>query len=223
MAWQAPKAVGHWEGSIKGPNQNVAITVDLTQDRTGGWAGALGMPAQGAKDIPLSGITVQGSAVHFSMFDAPGSPVFDGKVSEDGSAISGVLSGGGESTAFELKRTGEAKVEPPRASTQLSTDFEGPWQGTLGDGNRQLQLALTLTRAPDGTGKGALTTVGQGSPDLPITTITQKENRLEFEIRAIGGSYAGTLSGDHAQISGEWTQAGQSTPLVFKRAAEPKK
>lgn len=206
---------GHWEGVIQGAGKDVAITVDLAVDAKGGWTGALGMPAQGAKDIPLSGITVQGDAVRFRMFDSAASPVFDGKMA-GGAAISGVVTGSGESTAFELKRTGEAVLQKPQASTALSSDFLGTWEGVLGTGDSQLHLELKLALAADGTGAGTLASVGAASPQIPITTITQKENRLEFEVRAIGGSYAGTL-GDGA-ISGNWTQAGATTPLAFERA-----
>jgi hypothetical protein len=175
------------------------------------------MPTQGAKDIPLSAITVQADAVHFRMFDAAESPVFDGKIAAGGATISGQLTGSGESTGFELKRTGEAVIQSPRASTALSNDFVGTWEGLLGDGDRQLHLELRLSVAADGTGAGTLKSMGNASPQIPITTITQKENRLEFEIRAIGGSYSGALGEGGSEISGNWTQAGAATPLVFQR------
>jgi hypothetical protein len=175
------------------------------------------MPAQGAKDIPLSGITVQGDAVRFRMFDSAASPVFDGTMVAGGATISGVVTGSGESTAFELKRTGEAVLQKPQASTALSRDFLGTWEGVLSTGDSQLHLELRLSLAADGTGAGTLASVGAASPQIPITTITQRENRLEFEVRAIGGSYSGTLGGGGA-ISGNWTQAGATTPLAFERA-----
>jgi len=218
VAWQPPTGAGHWEGVIKGAGQDVAITVDLALDQKGGWIGAMGMPAQGARDIPLSGITVQGDAVHFRMFDAADSPVFDGKLAAGGATISGQVSGAGESTAFQLKRAGEAIIQAPRASTPLSNDFVGTWEGLLGAADHQLQLELKLALAADGTGTGSLTSAGDGSPKIPITTITQKENRLEFEIRAIGGSYSGVLGENRAEISGNWTQGGATVPLVFQRA-----
>ena len=218
MAWQAPAGSGHWEGSIKGGKQNVAITVDLSRDASGAWMGTMSMPAQGAADIPLSGITVKGNAVHFSMFAAADSPVFDGALSPDHNAISGKLSGGGESTPFELKRTGEARVNVPPPSSRISPDFEGSWEGVLGEGDRQLHLLLKLSHAPDGSASGTLTSVDQASPDIPLTTINQKEDRLEFEIRPIGGSYSGKISANHSEIAGSWTQAGNTLALSFKRA-----
>lgn len=217
MAWQPPAGAGHWEGVIKGASKDVAITVDLAVDQKGGWVGDMGMPAQGAGDIPLSGITVQGDAVHFRMFDAANSPVFDGKLAAGGATMSGQLTGSGESTAFELKRTGEAVIQAPRASTPLSSDFVGTWEGLLGSGESRLRLQLKLAVGADGNGAGTLMSVGNGSPQIPITTVTQKENRLEFEVRAIGGSYSGVLAGARGEISGNWTQAGVTTPLVFYR------
>ena len=217
LAWQAPAGAGHWEGVIKGAGKDVAITVDLALDQKRGWVGSMAMPAQGAKDIPLSGITVQGDEVHFRMFDAAASPVFDGKLAAGGAAISGQVSGAGESTAFELKRTGEAVLQAPQASTALSKGFIGTWEGVLGSGDSQLRLELKLGLGADGTGSGTVASVGAPSPEIPITTVTQKESQLEFEIRAIGGSYSGRL-GDNGEIAGNWTQGGTTTPLTFQRA-----
>jgi hypothetical protein len=218
MAWQAPAGAGHWEGVIKGAGKDVAITVDLAVDSKGAWVGAMGMPAQGAKDIPLSGIAVQGDAIHFRMFDAAASPVFDGKLAAGGAAISGQVSGSGESTAFELKRTGEAAIEAPRASTPLSNDFLGTWEGLLGGGDGQLHLELKLVVGADGNGAGTVVSAGSASPAIPITTVTQKGNGLEFEIRAIGGRYSGVLAESRAEIAGNWMQGGVTTPLTFERA-----
>jgi len=220
-AWQTPAGAGHWEGVIKGTSRDVAITVDLVPNPQGGWTGAMGIPDQGARDIPLSGIAVQENSVRFRMFDSPDSPVFEGRIS--GQTISGSVSGGGESTAFQLKRTGDASLQPPRPSTPLSKEFEGTWEGLLGAGDRQLHLILKLAAASGGTGAGSLATAGAASPDIPITTVTQKENRLDFEVRAIGGSYSGTLDQSRGQISGNWTQGGATVPLVFQRAAGTKR
>lgn len=217
-AWgQQPRGAGHWEGAIKGGKSDVPITIDLAPGRNGAWVGAMGMPKQGTKDAPLSGITVQGDTVRFSMFDAPGSPVFEGELSADGMAIAGQLSGGGEATGFELKRAGDAQIQPPPASTPMSGAFEGVWEGTLGGGDRTLRLSLKLLRAADGTGAGSITTVGEDGPEIPITTVTQNGDRLQLEIRAIGGAYSGKLDPAKGEISGIWTQAGSNTPLVFRR------
>jgi hypothetical protein len=213
----APRGAGHWEGVLKAPSQNVALVLDLVRNESGEWAGSMSMPAQGAEDIPLANITVQGDAVKFSMLNASG-PVIEGKLSGDGSAMSGKLSSGGESVAFELKRTGEGKLKPAPASTALSNEFEGLWDGTLEAGGQQLRLQVKL-RNTSGVGSGTVVTIDQGNVEIPITSVNQNQRQLEFTVRAVNGSYTGTLSPDGSTLEGKWTQAGNSAPLVLKRAA----
>ncbi len=214
---QPPRAAGHWEGVLKAPEQDVAITIDLGQNDKGEWVGSMSMPAQGAQDIPLSDISVRDSAVHCAMLRSPGAPVLDGQVSGDGKAISGKFSGGGKSIPFEVKRTGEASIKAPPPSAALSKELEGDWEGALEAGGQRLALLLRLGRNPDGTATGSITSVDQGNVEIPITTIMQADKSLKFEIRAINGSYSGTLSGDGKQITGNWTQAGNTAPLSFKK------
>ncbi len=216
---QTANAAAHWEGSIQADGSAVPLVVDLSQGSNGAWSGTMSMPAQGAVDIPLSRIGVSGASVHFSMMDTPGSPVFEGKLSDDGKELTGSLSGGGETTAFRLARSGAAVIKLPPPSTALAPEFVGTWEGTLQAADARLDLRLKLERAPDGTGTGALITVGEQSPDLPLTTVTQNGNRLAFEIRAVSGKYSGTLDSSGKQISGEWTQGPKPLPLVFKRAS----
>ncbi|MBZ5583910.1 MAG: hypothetical protein LAQ30_17200 [Acidobacteriia bacterium] len=217
-AQPAPRGAGHWEGVLKAPNQDVALTVDLAKNQKGEWIGTLSMPAQGAQDIPLSDINVQQETVHFAMLKAPGAPVLEGKLSADGNAITGAFAASGQSIPFELRRTGEASIKTPPPSTPLSKEFEGNWEGALEAGGQQLRLLLKLSRAADGIATGSVTGIDQGNVEIPIGTITQKDKSLQFEIHAINGSYAGTLSNDGTQITGAWTQAGNSAPLVFKKA-----
>jgi len=222
MAWQPPAGAGHWEGAIKSAGRDIAITVDLAPGDKGVWTGAMSMPAQGAHDIPLTGIAIEGDAVRFRMFDGAESPVFEGKIARGGAAIAGHVAGSGESANFELKRTGDASLRAPEASTALSDDFVGVWQGILTNGDRELRLEMHLARAADGTGSGTVTSVALiASPRIPITTITQKAGRLEFSIRSIGGSYSGALDASRDAITGTWTQAGATTPLVFHRVGAP--
>ncbi len=217
-AFQGPsRGAGHWEGVLKAPSQNVSLVVDLVRNESGEWMGSMSMPAQGAEDIPLANITVQGAAVKFSMLNAAG-PVLEGKLSGDGSAISGKLSSGGESISFELKRMGEARTKPAPTSTALSKEFEGLWEGVLEAGGQQLRLRVKLQNI-SGTGSGTVVTIDQGNVEIPITSVSQNQRQLEFTVRAVNGSYSGTLSPDGSTLDGKWTQAGNTAPLVLKRAA----
>ena len=82
-----------------------------------------------------------------------------------------------------------------------------------------LRAVLKLARVSDGTAIGALISVDQGGQEFPITTITQKEKQLQFEIRVIRAKYTGMLNDSGAEIAGEYALPGLNLPLVFKRSA----
>jgi len=55
--------------------------------------------------------------------------------------------------------------------------------------------------------------------ELPISAIVQKASTVTFEIKAIGGSYSGTLNPDGTELTGAFTQGTQSAPMTFRRAS----
>ncbi len=110
IAAQAPAGpAGHWEGTIQVPGQELAISVDLATNADAKWEGAIAIPAQNVKALPLSDITVKGSAVGFAMKGVPGDPQFAGTVSKDGKSIAGDFSQGGVTLPFTLTWKGEAQ------------------------------------------------------------------------------------------------------------------
>ncbi len=222
---QAPGPAAHWEGGIQMPDREVRITVDLAKNSKGGWIGSVSFPNGGPVDAPLCEISVKDAAVRFSIAGLPDAPSFDGKLSQDGNGMSGTATSDKGSAPFQLKRNGEANVKVPPPSTLLSKEFEGSWEGTLEvpDG-RRLRAVLKLARASDGTATGTLISVDEGAKEFSITTITQKDKQLQFEIRVINGKYTGQLDDSGAEIAGEYTISRLKLPLVFKRpAAEAKK
>jgi pimeloyl-ACP methyl ester carboxylesterase len=94
------------------------------------------------------------------------------------------------------------------------------WQGALEVGGIKLRLVLKITKNPDGTLKATLDSVDQGAMNLLVDTIIIENKTMRFTMKSIGGSYEGTLNEDKTEVSGRWTQSGQSLPLVFKRVAE---
>jgi hypothetical protein len=122
-------------------------------------------------------------------------------------------------TPFSLRSCSRSPIGPRSApaSTALSKEFEGLWEGVLEAGGQQLRLQVKL-RNVSGTGSGTVVTIDQGNVEIPITSVSQNQRQLEFTVRAVNGSYAGTLSPDGSTLDGKWTQAGNSAPLVLKRA-----
>jgi hypothetical protein len=210
-------ASGHWEGVIKAPGQELAVTVDLTRDSNGNWVGAIAIPVQGVKNFALAPVSVDGMAVTFGMKGIPGDPLFKGTVSGDPRAISGEFSQGGMTMPFALVWKGEPKFETPPKSTTITKDLEGSWEGALNVQGTTLRLVLDLSNE-GGAGSGTLTSLDQGGAKIPIAQVAQSDTNLKLLVTAVGASYEGTIG--NGQIEGTWAQSGQKFPLVFKRASK---
>jgi len=206
---------GHWEGKIQIPERETAFAVDLAQGPAGAWIGSLTIKGATAVDVPLTDISVKDATVRFTA-SLPGTTTFEGSLSADASRLTGNVGNVEGAVPFELARSGEASVKLPPASSALSKDFEGTWEGAVvADGNTR-RIVLKLSPAPDGTAKGLLISVDKGNLEIPITTVTLKGNQLELDARAVGGTYRGTL-GANGEIAGEWVEKTSRIPLTFKR------
>jgi hypothetical protein len=103
-AQDAPDPAGNWEGAIITPNGDLGINVDLMEEDDV-WSGDISIPAQGAQDLALVDVVVDGAKVGFKIPNVPGDPTFDGTLSDDGNVISGSYSQGGAVLEFKLTRT----------------------------------------------------------------------------------------------------------------------
>ena len=166
------RVIGHWEGHIEIPGQPLAVKIDLAVD-DGDWRGTIDIPAQGAKDLPLSGIHVaeegEGTRVKFSIRDVPGNPTFDGQLQEG--IISGTFSQGGVKFDFRLSR----EVVAPRVRPQ---EPKPPFPYRIEEvvfQNGPVNLAGTLT-LPNGDGPfpAVLLISGSGLQDRDETVFGHK-------------------------------------------------
>lgn len=221
LAQAQPSPSGHWEGAIQAPDRTVEVQIDLARNDKGEWIGSLSAPSINLSDLPLTSISVKGSAVSFEIAGVPSKPVFEGKLSDDGKSISGNVAQGGGTVPFQLKWTGEGKVKVPPSSGPLSKELEGNWEGTLEAGGQSFRLTVKFSKAADGTAVGALDSLDQNARDLPLAGITQDGSAVQFKLPVVGGSYAGKLNKEGTEMVGEWTQSGNTLPLTWKRPAKP--
>jgi hypothetical protein len=197
----------------------MAVEVDLDKAASG-WIGSLSIPAQGVSGIPLDPITFADGKVSFSMKGPAGAPGFSGTLSADGKTLDGSLSVGPQSLPLKLTRTGEAKVEVPKPSSPVTAEFLGTWEGTVNFG-APLRLTLTISNGKAGA-EAVIVSLDQDNATIPVSTITQKEKKLALDVKAVGGGFEGTMNQEGTRIDGTWSQLGQSTPLVLKKAASGK-
>lgn len=97
---------GKWEGAIKITGGDLGVKLSFS----GNDAGTISIPAQGAKDLALEKVLLDGKKATFAIRGVPGNPVFSGTLSDDGESIDGDFTQGGGKIPFELKRAGDAKT-----------------------------------------------------------------------------------------------------------------
>ncbi len=210
---------GHWVGAVLAPNMEVPIEVDLAKDSTG-LSGTFANPSQNLRGLPLGSIAVVGREVSFQVRgSAPGERAFKGTLSDDGQSLSGDYSQGGYTIPFVLARKGDAQFEAPVRNAAISKTLEGTWNGAIEAGGVQRRIVLNLVNRPDGTSSGHFLSVDEGL-EIPISVITQKASGVVLEVKALGGSYAGTLDAAGAEMAGTWTQGAAAVPLTLRRAGQ---
>jgi len=106
------------------------------------------------------------------------------------------------------------KPNPQRAST-----IAGEWTGSLQAGDAVLHLVLHVSKAADGSFKATIDSLDQGVYGIEVTSFTQKDSALTFNVSSVSASYEGKFAANHATIEGAWTQGSVSLPLVFHRQA----
>ena len=156
---QTHDAAGHWEGSVEVPGQPLVVQVDLAQT-DGAWSGTIDIPAQGADDLPLSAVTVDGETVRFTISGVPGDPTFEGTLADG--EISGEFTQGPARLPFRLGREA-VEIEAPPRPQEPKPPFPYDEEDTLYQ-NGNVTIAGTLTLPPgDGRVPAALLISGSGA------------------------------------------------------------
>ncbi|HEX5473443.1 MAG TPA: hypothetical protein VFX12_02180 [Vicinamibacterales bacterium] len=217
-AQTSPRPSGHWTGTIEIPDHEMPLTVDLARSATGAWIGSLSIPSSTSIDVPLDTVAVDGGVLTFTA-RVPEPASFEGRLSADGTMVSGTASNQEGSAPFALERHGEADVKVPPPSSLLTNAFAGTWQAAPGAGGARRSLVLTLAAAADGRASATLVQTSRNQ-QIPVTTVTIDSQQITFESRAVSGTFRGTL-GPGGAIAGEWTQGGTQVPLTFVRVSAP--
>jgi uncharacterized protein len=189
-----PPVSGLWHGEIELPNQtgSLRVTVELSQQGDA-WKGDIDIPAQGAKDLPLAGIAVDGSKIRFSIAGIPGSPTFDGTLVDGG--IRGTFTQGGVSMPFRLGRAAPRLPQEPQPPFPYAAE-----EVAYTNGDVKLAGTLTIPAGPGPfpavllvTGSGAQDRDESGFGHKPFLVLADHLSRngiavLRVDDRGVGGS-----------------------------------
>jgi hypothetical protein len=205
-------ASGHWEGAVQAPNRSLEFQVDLAGEGTS-LQGAISIPAQNIRGLPLTSVAVDGNTVRFA---ARSDQTFTGLLSADGKSIAGTFKVTEGEAPFTLARTGDAHIEPPARSPAVGKELEGTWNGTLKGEQTELRLVLTIANRADGA-EGRIVNLDEGGLQLPLK-ISQSGSSVTLDSIAVPATFAGTLNADGTELAGTFRQGQSAIAVTFHRA-----
>jgi hypothetical protein len=208
---------GHWEGTIRAPQMELTIEVDLAKNSKGQLAGTFSQPAQHVKGLPLSVVAVDGRSVRFVIKAGPETSTFEGVLSADGKSIAGRISQAGGSLPLTLTRTGDARIAAVPRSAAIGKELEGTWHGALDLEGRQMRVILTMTNHSDGTATGTIVSPDGSGVEIAVA-LTQKGSNLTVDVTSVGASFVGAVDAAGTQLAGTWSQGPSALPLTLRRS-----
>ena len=107
VATSQTSIAGHWEGAITLPSGALNLSVDFARSADGKLSATVTIPQQGARDLALTNVSLNGPDVAFDLPNVPGDPKFRGKLSADGKRIEGTFSQAGANLPCSLERKGD--------------------------------------------------------------------------------------------------------------------
>lgn len=214
-------AIGRWEGSVKIPERELKLIVDLAQDSGGAWIGSIIIPGLDVKGAALGDIAVTGSEVSFAIKSALGAQRAGPakfKARATNATLVGDFMQGGNTAPFTLKKTGPPQVELPPRSTPIVKELEGEWKGEYELFGYARHVTVKLAnRGTDGA-TSEFVIVGRKTNNLPVDLVSQEGDLLTIDSHNSGISYEGRFKKDTGKIQGTMTQGPLEIPLVLRRA-----
>jgi CubicO group peptidase (beta-lactamase class C family) len=104
-----------------------------------------------------------------------------------------------------------------------TSSLAGHWEGFIDIPAMKLEILIDFDKNEDGSWEGKISIPAQKAKDLPLGSITPSEKDITFKITGVPGdpAFKGSLSDDGTQISGEFTQSGQTFPFFLNRETSP--
>lgn len=184
---------GQWEGAIDIGGTQLDIVVKFDSS-IGALTATIDIPQQGATDLPLDQVSLDGDTVHFAIGSV--GAVFDGTL--DGETIRGDFAQAGATGTFELARTGDL------AAATATPDLPYTVEET--------------TWALDDTTMAATLTLPEGEGPFPAVVLIAGSGPTD---RDWNSALLPGRNGSAALLADELTRAGYATLRYDKRFTGP--
>ncbi len=154
---------GTWLGTLKAGGSELRLVFHLTVEQNGGLSATLDSPDQGVTGIPATSVAIDGRSIAVEIASAQ--VRYEGKLSENGTEITGTWNQGGGAYAVDLEQVDKVEEltrpqdpERPLPYREEEVRFDNAEEGII--------LAGTLT-IPDGDGPfpGVVLISGSGAQD----------------------------------------------------------
>ena len=165
-----PDVAGKWLGIIKTPGMDLRIAFEISQAKEGGYTAVAHSIDQGARNIPISTVTVNGDSLRLELKSAF---AYEGKLQPDGNTIEGKWIQG-DSTPLVMRRVDQTpelnRPQTPKKPYPYS-DEEVVYKNPAAD----VSIAGTLT-IPQGKGPfpAVLLIAGSGPSDRDEAALGHK-------------------------------------------------
>lgn len=216
FAAEPPEA--RWEGIVQIPGNDLNVVIDLAQ-KEGNWTGSAIVPGFGVKGAALTGISVQGAEVSFTLKGALGEPKFSGRLNPEGT-LSGSFVQAGNTAPFRLQKIGPPQVDAPRLGTAVSRNLEGEWQGEMLLYGNKVKATLKLANQASGAATAQFIVVGKRENILPVELVRQDGDWLVVDVPQYRMTFEGRIGKDSKELTGSFSQGPMETPLVLQKAAQ---
>jgi hypothetical protein len=214
---------GYWKGAIGNGDDAVPVDVKIAQQADGTIRAEADSPMQGADGQPVS-VTYDRPDVTIQL--ASGAGMFQGKINDANTEMTGAWIQAGQSTPAIVKR---AEYQADHAqdggkdySFSSANDLQGHWKGswvvTIAKSTATIRQALDIAKLPDGSYAAELRNIDEFGQDEPIPTsdFNYSPPNLHMEWKWAGGAYDGKLV--QGKLVGTWSQGGGRFKLVYERS-----
>jgi hypothetical protein len=182
---------------------------------------------QGANGQPVS-VIYNRPAIQLAL--ATGAGMFQGKINDANTEMTGSWIQGGESTPASAKRADYQAEHAHDADKDYSfsaqNDLPGHWKGSwvapVGKFKIPILLMLDIAKLPDGSYSATLSNIDEFGHDAPMPTSDFQYAPPSLKMKwkwNDNTAFEGKL--ENGKLAGKWLESGGSFPLVFERS-EPK-